>query len=201
MGLEYKNYRYIGITDSEIRHLLPTNAGAHNPSDVPFSTPAEIYIDTCSKCNPAYSFCPTNMVSEGKEERNRIMPFNMFRKIVDDMKQFDTTVESVILQQFGEPLLNPHIPEMIAYLKKSNVCRTVFMVTNGLLLNPKLNRALIDAGIDVLRVSVNGLDAEAYRNICGVNVDYDEFVANIADFFKKSGGGGPFWKRKSRLHR
>ncbi len=117
------------------------------------------------------------------------MDFDLFQKIVDDMGEFEEPVKVVYLYGFGEPLLNKDFFKMARYLKEKNVCREIRLYTNGALLSPDMNQKLVDCGIDLIRISLEGLNSEDYKRICGVKIDFEELVRNIADLFEKSRGG------------
>lgn len=155
---------------------------------VPLDTPYIVYIDPSGACNLNCSFCPCNMSAYRKEERHKIMDMNLFTKIVDDLKEFPSKIKVVYLFAFGEPLLNKKLCEMIRTLKKANICEEIRLYTNGILLNKERNRELVDSGIDLIRISLNGLNAGDYKEICGCNLDYDSFYENIKDLYAVSRG-------------
>ena len=92
------------------------------------------------------------------------------------------------LYGFGEPLLNKELVRMARYLKEKSVCREIRIYTNGALLSPEMNQKLVDSGIDLIRISLEGLGSADYKKICEVNIDFDALVANIADLYGKSRG-------------
>ena len=155
---------------------------------VPLSTPYILFIDPCGACNFACSFCPCNTNAFNKAERHKLMPFDKFKKVVDDIATFPDKVKVIYLYGFGEPLLNRDLIEMAKYLKKSDACNEIRLVTNGSRLSPEMNDKLVDSGIDLIRISIEALTAKEYKEMCKVDIDYDELVGNIADLFKKSRG-------------
>ena len=42
-------------------------------------------------------------------------------------------------------------------------------------------------GVDTIRVSLQGLDADAYKKMCGVNMDFDKFVSNLTYLYEHRG--------------
>lgn len=52
------------------------------------------------------------------------------------------------------------------------------------------SRSLIEAGVDLIRVSVEALSTDGYRDLCGVNVEFSEIVENIKTFYQISRGSG-----------
>ena len=155
---------------------------------VPLKAPFVLYIDPCGACNFDCNFCPCHRSDYEKTERHKIMSFSMFKKIVDDMQEFEEPVKVVYLYGFGEPLLNKDLVKMARYLKEKKVCREIRLYTTGSLLSEKMNQELVDSGIDLIRISVEGLCSEDYKKICNVNIDFDKLVSNIADLYERSRG-------------
>lgn len=71
--------------------------------------------------------------------------------------------EKLRLFKVGEPLLNKNVCEMIHYAKSADVAEKIEITTNGSMLNPELNQKLIDAGLDILNISVNGINEAQYK--------------------------------------
>jgi MoaA/NifB/PqqE/SkfB family radical SAM enzyme len=152
-------------------------------------TPFSAHIDVCSVCNFKCSFC-FQADSEGMKAVNLkrgMMPVELFRKIVDDLKLFPRKLKKVKIGNHGEPTLHPHLPEMIAYLRDAEVAETIEMFTNGSKLNPTLNRQLIEAGLQRVNISLEGIDAATYERVAGVRIDMDELVAAVADLYAVRG--------------
>lgn len=68
---------------------------------------------------------------------------------------------------------------MIARIREEDIAEKINFTTNGLLLTPKRIDALIAAGLDTIRVSLQGLTAEMYQKMCGVKVNFEEFLNNL----------------------
>lgn len=47
--------------------------------------------------------------------------------------------------------------------------------------------AVIAAGVDTIRISLQGLDTETYQRICGVKIDFDRFVENLRYLYEHKG--------------
>jgi MoaA/NifB/PqqE/SkfB family radical SAM enzyme len=88
-------------------------------------------------------------------------------------------LERVVLHGLGEPLLNKDLPRMISYLKKRGTY--VLFNSNGILLNAKRGQALIDAGLDEYRLSMDGATRETYATVRGVDA-FDKVWRNIKAF-------------------
>lgn len=157
---------------------------------VPLDTPYTIYIDPMGGCNFACSFCPCNTVDYRNADRHAMMSLDTFKKIVDDIKKFPSTVKVVNMYGFGEPLLNPNIISMVRYLKEADVCNEIFMVSNGALLTPELSRELAESGLDLYRVSLEALDSEKYHLFTQRNVTFEKIVENVRGIYEASRGTG-----------
>lgn len=112
-------------------------------------------------CNYKCQMCPQ---VEGREKPFlKKLPKAVFDKILDDAVAYG--VESVSLHGSGEPTLNADMPDMVRAIKARGLKCVSF--TNGYKLTEALSRQLIEAGIDVLRLSCIGPDRDSYRNWMG----------------------------------
>lgn len=157
---------------------------------VPIDTPYVIFLDPCGACNFKCSFCPCNNSDWKEEERHVRMSMELFDKVLVDIANFPQQVKVINLYGFGEPLLHSNYFEMARKIKERNLCRELRCTTNGYLLSPEVNRKLIDAKIDMVRISVEALNAEDYKHICGVDIDFEKFVSNIKNLYELSRGTG-----------
>jgi len=88
------------------------------------------------------------------------MDFGLFCKVVDECAAHG--VFSLKLSWRGEPTLNPRLPDMVRYAKAKGIPDVAFL-TNGGLMTPELTRALVDAGLDWISFSIDGLGADYER--------------------------------------
>lgn len=107
----------------------------------------------------------------------------MFEQAAMSLKNFPRKIKNVVFSLVGEPTMNPDLPAMIACLKRLGVAKEITMFTNGILLTPELGEELIDSGLTRLRVSIEGVRDRRYEELCGVKVQYQKIVENIADFY------------------
>ncbi len=134
--------------------------------------PRSIYIEPTTRCNEFCQQCPRTLLSR---EEDRDLSFDQFRYIVD---QFPI-LERVVLHGLGEPLLNKDLPRMIRYLKERGTY--VLFNSNGILLNTRRGQALIDAGLDEYRLSMDGSTREMYARVRGVDA-FDKIWRNVQSF-------------------
>ena len=131
--------------------------------------PRSLYLETTSRCN---SLCETCILTFGGREPQRDLTWEEFRRVVDRFPALDR----VLLHGIGEPLLNRDLPRMVAHLKGRGA--TVLFNSNAITLSPRLGRALLDGGLDELRVSLDGTTAATYARVRGVDA-FDRVVANL----------------------
>lgn len=183
----------------ETSNYLRSNNRIRLEESVPLPSPLILLVEPTNLCNLKCAFCPTS----DEELLKRVgrpkgtMPLELFKKVVDDCKAFihaDGTpgINGFYPHKDGEPLLHKDIAEMIAYAKKANIAKEIRLITNGFYLTPEMNQKLIDAGLDWIRVSVNGVSDEKYAELCRTNVSVDQLVNNVADLFSRRENGTPF---------
>lgn len=152
---------------------------------IPLDTPYNIGIEVSSLCNAKCVYCAHSKKDHGVYEGN--MPMELFNKILDEIKRFPKKVKLIETHAFGEPLCNPNLEKMISMINNNKVAEKINFTTNGLLLTPYRIDSLIEAGIDTIRISLQGLNAEAYNKVCGVKMDYDKFLANLRYLYEHRG--------------
>lgn len=155
---------------------------------VPLPSPWTVFIDVGDPCNYKCVFCPTGHPELLKQygRKPMFMSYELFCKIVDDMKQFGRKAKRINLYKDGEPLLNHRFPDMVRYMHDADVTETIWVKTNGQLLNPELNAKLVSCGLDMIGISVTGVDAQMFFDIAGVKIDYEQYRANVLDLYNQS---------------
>lgn len=153
---------------------------------IPLDTPFSVHIDICSICNFKCTFCFQSNPEAMKEKGYKygFMNLDLFKKIADDLVQFKHKIRKVKIGLHGEPTLHPELPKMISYMKSKNVTKVIELFTNGSLLNPEFNKEIIDAGLDRMNISVEGLTSEKYKEVTGIAVDMKKFIENIKNLYE-----------------
>jgi MoaA/NifB/PqqE/SkfB family radical SAM enzyme len=120
------------------------------------------------------------------------MDINTYREIIGNIQaDRENTpgggLKYLHLAGFGEPLLHPEIAEMVGYARDRGIAEKICIITNGYCLTPELSDRLISAGLGELRVSLQGLDAEAYEKNCGIRVDFERLRKQLEYFYEHRG--------------
>ena len=126
---------------------------------IPLGTPYVLFIDPASTCNFRCTFCPSgdSQLIRSTGRYQGVLNFDLFRKIIDDLGEFDSPLKVLRLYKDGEPLMNKRLPDMIRYAKESGRAKYVDTTTNASLLTPEKSQQLIEAGLDRINISVDGL--------------------------------------------
>ena len=153
---------------------------------LPLRTPYVIYIDPSDTCNFRCKFCPSGNLELMKKTKGRghgPMDFGVYTRIIDSLMEFPDPVRVIRLYKEGEPLVNSRFADMVAYAKASPRVQRVDTTTNASLLTPERSLEIIDAGLDRLNISVEGMNAAQYWDFSGHKLDFEKFVDNIAFFY------------------
>ncbi len=161
--------------DAQGREYLPAAYRALNPAARGPRAPAlprNVFIEVTNHCNLLCETCPRTFVSY---EKPRTLGWDDFLRVV---AQFPN-LERAVLHGIGEPLLNRDLDRMIAHLK--GLGAHVLFNTNATLLSDDWARRLIAAGLDELRVSIDGANPATYARIRGAPL-FDKVLGNLRRF-------------------
>jgi radical SAM protein with 4Fe4S-binding SPASM domain len=156
---------------------------------VPLPTPFLLFLEPTNLCNFRCRFCPTGNpdLLQRAGRKAGLMSMELFKKVVSDLQEFPDPIKSLNFYKDGEPLVHPDFPEMYHYLKESGVAGQIRVKSNGSLLNPRLNRRLIDAGLEWIGISVEAVSAGKYWDMCAYRLDYEKFLDNLRDLYERRG--------------
>ncbi len=146
------------------------------------------FIELTNKCNLRCPMCPRSDATGARGLG--LMDFDLYKFIIDQIKNYGA--KYVNLNRFGESLLYPKFIEVVEYAKRNDI-PNIGVVTNATLLTRELAEAIIDVGLDRIRLSLDTLDPEDYAaGRVGANL-YD--VLEKIDYFmvykKKKGADRP----------
>ncbi len=120
--------------------------------------PVCLYLEVTNRCNLLCTTCPRTYE---ELEPPTDMSWELFTSIVDQASD----LARAVLHGVGEPMLVTNLPRMVRYLKDRGVY--VLFNTNGTVLSERNGRALIDAGLDELRVSLDASNRQSFKAIRG----------------------------------
>jgi organic radical activating enzyme len=142
-----------------------------------FPLPAVIMIENTNCCNARCVMCPRETLTR----KCGFMDFGLFEKIIREVAK--TKQQPMVhLHGFGEPLLDNLLPERIRLAKALGIQHT-YLVTNASLLFAETARKIIDAGLDVMKISFYGTDSTSYGTTMR-QLDFETSLNNIREFLK-----------------
>ena len=139
-------------------YRLPAGVERHATADW---SPSVVFIEVTNRCNLLCETCPRTYFTR---EPLKSLTYPEFVTIVE---QFPA-MRRAVLHGIGEPLLNRELPRMIAHLKARDV--EVLFNSNGTLLTPAWQEALVRSGLDQFRCSIDGAEAATYAAIRGADL-------------------------------
>lgn len=158
---------------------------------IPISAPFTVYIEQTRVCNLKCFYCIHSTRDEENGEFKKLnyeikhMDFEKYLKIVEHLSEFPKDgIKRIVFSGLGEPLTNPRLPEMIKLIADKKIASRIEIITNGLLLTPELSNKLVDAGLTNINISIQGLNSEKYKEVCGQKINFDKFIENLKYLYK-----------------
>lgn len=152
---------------------------------VPLDTPYNVAIEVSSFCNLRCIYC-AHSIDHGQYEGN--MTDELIDKILCDLAGFPKKIKKINLFGFGESLCHPQFPEIVGKVNKAGVADAVEFTTNGVLLSKdRIDRIIKNGGVHTIRISLQGIDASAYRKFGGVQINFEQFLSNLKYLYQQRG--------------
>lgn len=155
---------------------------------IPLDTPFSVYIFPTNLCNFKCNYCGHSLGHKEMKKKYDFdpisMPLETYKKTIDQLAEFPRKVKVISLTGHGEPLVNKNLPEMVRYAKEKNVTEKIEFISNASLLTHESSEQLVEAGLDCIRISIQGLTSEKYYEVCNYKLDFDKFIDEIAYLYK-----------------
>lgn len=120
-----------------------------------FGYPTYLIIESTNICNLKCPLCPTGQGGGGRNKGK--MAYENFKKIIDVVGKYSYSLR---LENWGEPLLNDEIFNMIAYANFNKISTS--LNTNFLFLENSYPEKLVLSGLKHLKISLDGASQETY---------------------------------------
>ena len=149
-------------------------------ADIPL---AAVLLHVTTRCNASCHMCRRESFADTEQ-------MDADPKVIDAVIDQAPQLKAVILQGDGEPLLNPHLPEIATRLKtRMPATGKVGLYSNGMLFDEQTSRKFIDLGVDWFTISMDGArksTQERIRRGCR----FDTVVTHVARAVKYAGKFG-----------
>ena len=142
----------------------------------PVTQLTKVYIEPTVACNLDCITCFRN----AWEQPIGRMTEETFERFIAGLREL-SPLPSVYFGGIGEPLFHPKTIEWITRVKQLGV--KVELITNGTILTEKIARQLIDSGLDVLWVSIDGASPETYADV-RIGAELPSILKNMRRFAK-----------------
>jgi tungsten cofactor oxidoreducase radical SAM maturase len=120
----------------------------------------KLYIGPTTCCDLHCRTCIRNVW----EAPDAQMTMDTFQRLTEGLSDLPD-LSRVVFTGFGEPLIHPHLLEMIQAVREHGLAVT--LGTNGLRLDGQMARELVRLGVDRLVISVDGVKPETYAAVRG----------------------------------
>lgn len=153
---------------SSILTLLPQHADPTKKLKTGSQGRISVDIEWTNRCNATCSFCPRD-----KMPTMGMMTFEVFKQILARCKEMPVLPVAKACGT-GEPLIHPRAVEFVEYATAQGFDFNI--TTNASLLTPEKSRALFDAGLSQLNLSISAT-GELYNSI--YNLEFDTVRRNV----------------------
>jgi MoaA/NifB/PqqE/SkfB family radical SAM enzyme len=141
--------------------------------------PYQLQIAITTRCNLACGYCESPLIVKAGLASD--IDFDKYCGLIDQL----AGVRLLALLGIGEPLLHPRFPEMVNYAVKKNWGWHISTTSNGMLLTEELGDRLIDAGLNEMRISIDGPDKEHVEKM-RKGARFEKIVDNFRRFRRKT---------------
>jgi MoaA/NifB/PqqE/SkfB family radical SAM enzyme len=150
------------------------------------SYPPHLRFDIETRCNlrPRCAYCHWDHTKLMEEESPLRDPLDTISRL----DEFLTYAEQIVDCGFGEPLLNPDLPQILDELKARRI--RLEMTSNGVLLAPEIRKVLLGRQL-TLYVSIDSATEQGYRRYRSASLEGILNNLRCLCTEKRNGGGLP----------
>lgn len=176
---------------SEIKPFTGVDDRVRLADAVPLPAPFTLNLFPSNRCNFRCTYCAQSRGPEAMardyQMHGELMSLETLKEVVQQSRGFPLPYKLVSFMGHGEPLCNRELPRMVQMVKDAGIAKRVDIITNASLLTAQTAEALVDAGLDVLRVSLQGITTESYRNTCGNPIPFEKMLSQLRYFYQIRG--------------
>ena len=156
--------------------------------------PTHVQIETVNRfCDARCPMCtikfvpdfakntPDELSNNGMARPAEIMSLDTFKSIAIKFKPYVDKIRFLSLHGCGEPLLDKNLPDKIRFAKEEVGFKEVGFTSNCSVLTEKMTIRLLEAGLNCIIPSIDGLTAEVHETI-RPRTNYEKIVKNVSNF-------------------
>jgi len=141
--------------------------------------PIEFSLELAAACNLKCVMCPVPTTSRPAQ----LMEPSLARAVIDQLAEESGFV--LLPQGFGETMLHPQWAQTVGYAVECGV-RPIAMLTTATLLDEVNVTRILDLGVDILVVSIDGVTPETYAGV-RIGGNLDKVEANVLRLLEARG--------------
>jgi radical SAM protein with 4Fe4S-binding SPASM domain len=127
--------------------------------------PSQINVDITMFCNLACIHCPYETITKLKGAGRTNLSLELHEKLVREIAVSGKDhCRFLRYTGDGEPLMHPHLAEMIASAKK-HTGLPINLTSNGMLMSEEKAKELLEAGVDVFDISIDAHSQDVYGKV------------------------------------
>lgn len=135
--------------------------------------PRDYVVEVSGVCNLRCLSCPQADRGSGRRRSGTLMSLASFQAVIDKLHQEEPFVGNIQLYQWGEPTLNPALPEMLRYARDQGILCAISSNLNA----PADYEAILEARPEWFRISTSGTGQNYERTHTGGN--WERFLTNL----------------------
>lgn len=158
--MRYSRYAYQAIRYLSLKKLVNYAKYRNDLRGRPATTtsfPPEITFQASAYCNSNCQLCPVGVKMDGPPKG--FMQFDTFKKVVDEGKNY---LIRIIFADWGEPLLNKDIFDMIRYAEGRMIMTSLSTNLHAVKNEDDLKR-IVNSGLSFITISLHGVSQESYE--------------------------------------
>ena len=150
--------------------------------------PPMVQLTIGNACQLACTHCAHSQYVRSAGNDHSAMSEALWRKIVNEMRQHPDSALRIFAR--GEPLLHADLVRFVEIAKREVGLAIVSLITNGIELQGPIAQGLIEAGLDLVEVSLDAFTEETYAKIrpracpslAAQGCDFELIKRNIVDY-------------------
>jgi radical SAM protein with 4Fe4S-binding SPASM domain len=149
---------------------------------LPLPMPMGMFIEPTNQCNFKCRFCPESFDDYTETVGGRAyMDFALFERIVAQIRELGR-LKVLRFYMLGEPLLHPDLVRMIKLAVDSGISDRTELTTNATALTEAKSRALLESGLDYLRVSIYAAHQDRNERVTQSKIPITRIYENVKTF-------------------
>jgi radical SAM protein with 4Fe4S-binding SPASM domain len=144
------------LSPTQVRNYIVSGIHCHLGILRPDSLPFALQLEPTVRCQLSCPLCPRLRMSLQAQDPD--MHYDNYLRLMNEISPY---ILAIAFWQWGEPLLHPGISDMVALAHQKNILSVIS--TNGQVSPDEFDiKGLFTAGLDMLIISVDGIDQEHY---------------------------------------